>query len=258
MKKLLAGIVLGFIATVGLGSLMVGKAPKTQPVQPAPIVSAVAPLVQPVKQQPTFVAEVDGLNSTGTEIVAFADHIAQLPTKEERLQVVVKSVGCEFSSNGLNIDERKYLNFLTLILAAHNPEQASGNARYFLAKNMVRNNPTMARNTLDAYTATICAPTSNPSVAPVAEPVAMSEQWVKIGTTNENEELSLDVDSIQNKPHAASNFKWFRYRVGDRTINNAYTGACNSDDGALFWYANDKQIGATSQTGIDLIKRVCK
>jgi hypothetical protein len=80
--------------------------------------------------------------------------------------------------------------------------------------------------------------------------------WKKLGSDSNGEDVWLNVESIQNKPHAGD-VRFFKYQIGDR-VNTAYTKDCAGGDGQLSWYVEDKQILATSQTGIDLVEAVCK
>jgi hypothetical protein len=84
-----------------------------------------------------------------------------------------------------------------------------------------------------------------------------SSKWVRIGVDSSGQVIMLDVNSIQNKPHASRYTKWFIYKISNR-VNSAYTKDCAGGDGRLSWYVKDKQIWATSKTGVKLVETVCK
>ena len=73
-----------------------------------------------------------------------------------------------------------------------------------------------------AFTVATILPGISPSVAQV------NDRWMTMGKTNDGAILSLNVNSIQTKPHAG-NWLWFSYRVTDDVETRqriGFTGAC--------------------------------
>lgn len=69
-----------------------------------------------------------------------------------------------------------------------------------------------------------------PSISPSsAQEYEINDHWMTMGQTKKGDVLSLDVNSIQTKPHAG-NWLWFVYRVTDSVETReriGFTGACN-------------------------------
>lgn len=92
-------------------------------------------------------------------------------------------------------------------------------------------------------------------------PALAAARWVKMGVTSDKQTMWLDINSIQQKPRAAYNWRWFNYRLNNRIIRGAYTDNCTDagfGDGRLYWFVNDRKIFATSKAGVNLVERVCK
>lgn len=68
-----------------------------------------------------------------------------------------------------------------------------------------------------------------PGVSPVfAQESQVSERWMTMGKTQKGDILSLNVNSVQTKPHAG-NWLWFAYRITDGVETReriGFTGAC--------------------------------
>jgi hypothetical protein len=103
-----------------------------------------------------------------------------------------------------------------------------------------------------------------------AQEYESGERWMTMGKTNEGDVLSLNVNSVQTKPHAGT-WLWFAYRItnGVETRQRiGFTGACNR--GQLVskpeWqveFTNQKgeiaqlQVKADSPGSLKLLRTVC-
>lgn len=75
--------------------------------------------------------------------------------------------------------------------------------------------------------ATVTLATILPSISPSLAQI--NDRWLTMGKTNDGATLSLNVNSIQTKPHAG-NWLWFAYRVTDDVETRqriGFTGACS-------------------------------
>ena len=105
----------------------------------------------------------------------------------------------------------------------------------------------------------------------IAQESGVDEPWVTMGKTNNGDILSLNVNSIQTKPHAG-NWLWFSYRITTSVETRehiGFTGACNRGRLAskLVWQVElvnengviDRvlEIKADSPGSLSLLKTVC-
>ena len=105
----------------------------------------------------------------------------------------------------------------------------------------------------------------------MSQEYGVKENWMTMGKTNDKAILSLDVNSIQTKPHAG-NWLWFNYRIIDEVETReriGFTGACNQGKLASkpIWHVEivnengdiDRQIDieANSPASLRLLKTVC-
>jgi hypothetical protein len=103
-----------------------------------------------------------------------------------------------------------------------------------------------------------------------AQEYESGERWMTMGKTNEGDILSLNVNSVQTKPHAGNRL-WFTYRITDGVETResiGFTGACHR--GQLMskpeWqveFTNQKgevesaQVKADSPGSLKLLRTVC-
>lgn len=103
---------------------------------------------------------VKGMGSTDAgEVIKFADELAKIPDSQSRYLLAHKFVKCVAYDSDLTLEDKTYLKFLTVMLAARFGEEGSdksGNARYYLAKNIIRFDPNMGHKFLVLYGEIMC------------------------------------------------------------------------------------------------------
>ncbi len=121
------------------------------------------------------------------------------------------------------------------------------------------------------FTVMILATVSQGISSLSAQESEVREHWMTMGKTNKGAILSLDVNSIQTKPHAG-NWLWFSYRIisdAETLERIGFTGACNRGQVASKpeWQTeltNDKgdleavvHVKADSPGSLKLLRTVC-
>ena len=252
----------GAIFLTALVQVMSGNVPETATASsPEPGANPVVEK-EAVETKNTFdftVVQSQGLeNSTVPQAIDYADYVAQEPDTNKRYVLAHKAIKCDLTISSLSLEDKSYLKFLTVILAARAPQESSGNNRYFMAKNFVRYMPEKGKEILALYAGIMCAsPTESPTST---QPI--QENWVTMGETSGGETLVLDTGSVQNKPHAGD-WLWFSYSVGGRQ-RVGYTGSCVGGEvaGIQQWFVDlegdQLAVKASSAGAKALLSKVCQ
>ncbi|NES19441.1 MAG: hypothetical protein F6K41_11045 [Symploca sp. SIO3E6] len=75
-----------------------------------------------------------------------------------------------------------------------------------------------------------------------------NERWMTMGRTNDGAILSLDVNSIQSKPHAG-NWLWFAYRITDDVEAREHIGFTGSCERGQLVSEPEWQVENTNERG---------